>query len=63
MTEQHHTDVLTKVLRNMNSIPGDEYRGGRMWELLLQMTDFVLKVTPDSYKMSFDESITVLHGN
>lgn len=30
-----------------------------MWELLFQMTDFVLKVEPNSFAMSFDESVTV----
>lgn len=30
-----------------------------MWELLLQMTNFVLSITPDSFNVSFDQSMTV----
>ena len=59
LVEQHRGDVFARVLRNLFTIPNDEYRGGRMWELLFQMTDFVLKVEPNSFAMSFDESVTV----
>lgn len=46
----------------MFTIPDDAYRGARMWELLLQMTDFVLKITPDSFNVSFDDTMTVGGG-
>lgn len=59
MVEYDQSDLLTRLLRTMNSIPQDEYRGIQLWELLLQISDFSLKATSNMFSTSFSETITV----
>ena len=60
LREQHRSDILAYILRNMYMIPQDEYRGEKMWELLKQMSDFVLKISDNSFDLSIDEAVSVI---
>ena len=59
MIVHDRSELLTRLLRNLNTIPPEEYRGNQMWELVLQITDFSLKATANMFKSSYSETITV----
>lgn len=59
MIVHDRSELLTRLLRNLNTIPLEEYRGNQMWELVLQITDFSLKATANMFKSSYSETITV----
>ena len=59
LTQHHRGDIFARLLRNINTIPQDDYRGSQMWELLITLSDFVLKIEPNSFCMTFEESLSV----
>ena len=59
LTQHHRGDILARLLRNINTIPQDDYRGSQMWELFLTLSDFVLKIEPNSFCTTYEESLSV----
>ena len=59
LTQHHRGDILARLLRNINTIPQDDYRGSQMWELLITLSDFVLKIEPDSMVIPLIKSLPV----
>lgn len=46
------------MLSNVYTIPEDDYRADRMWALLTQLSEFVLKVDPSRFYYSFDNTMS-----
>ena len=59
LIEHHRGDIFARLLRNLITIPQDDYRGSQMWELFLTLSDFVLKIEPDSMCIHLIESLPV----
>ena len=59
LIEHHRGDIFARLLRNLNTIPQDDYRGSQMWELFLTLSDFVLKIEPNSFCTTYEESLSV----
>ena len=59
LTQHHRGDILARLLRNINTIPQDDYRSSQMWELLITLSDFVLKIEPDSMVIPLIKSLPV----
>lgn len=58
-TANGRSELLTRLLRNLHTIPQEEDRGNQMWELVVQITDFSLKATASMFKSTFGETVTV----
>ena len=59
LIEHHRGEIFARLLRN--PIPQDDYRGSQMWELFLTLSDFVLKIEPDSFCTTYEESLSVCY--
>ena len=59
LIEHHRGDIFARLLRNLNTIPQDDYRGSQMWELFMTLSDFVLKIEPDSMCIPLIKSLPV----
>ena len=60
MKEHHRLHLLSSVLRNLNEIPEDDYRGKISWELFIELTNFVLKANPSTFHIGYNSFVSVL---